>query len=251
MMTLTFFLAMSRYRPRPSFTKGTDMFKNVIALFCALLSLLSVSNAQTIADNLPPTEQAIEYQFTVSIAGEEPKNGSATLAIGVPATLTYFDENRVERYKFILLGRLEKVDAGLSTGGLPSKGKFVAHIVHSIHTKVGNTWVELASADFGMHLGTKASVNLFNDARKTAVSIEGVTNLLTVTSDQVEQASKMDCGSSPAAPSIKKDEAKTGAEDKAKAGGNCCGGQCCNNSHSYTCCASISCCICGCCCVWR
>lgn len=203
---------------------------NVISkLLCigALLLLNSVAMAQAEQQQelIETTSvKAVDYQFTVSIDGKMIADASTTLAIGVPATLTYQNKEQTSTYRIKLLA-MEFLDNGQSH----------PMITHHIYQNVGGNWQQLLTADIAFQTDKPANMTLMNESM-VEVMISGKSTFAVVEQNAVKQLLHADCedGNVSYSDSLNKDTMQT----------DCCGGRC-NGGHYYQCCGVIKCCACG------
>ncbi len=91
-------------------------------------------------------------------------NVSTTLAVGVPATITFFDDNNNETYQVSLNADFDKKD-----------NSHIATVHHTVHEKMADSWAELISAKMAYQDNVQGRVTLYGNNSKSVTIIGKVT----------------------------------------------------------------------------
>lgn len=174
------------------------------------------------ADNV----NAVKYSFDMSINGLDYEPFTTTLAIGVPATLTYSNSFGEEELKVKVTAQLSKT---------PGK----AIVSHSILKNLSGSWVELSSPLIEFSDKSTNENVVVNNREASEIIISGRTELIAL-SDETLSKTLQKC------PESKKPDLKSDSVVLPQAR-SCCGATC-GNGQQWQCCGAVACCNCGHCC---
>ncbi|RJE77868.1 hypothetical protein BGP78_07105 [Pseudoalteromonas sp. MSK9-3] len=215
------------------------VFVYIFIALSLLFSNIALSSTAKSIDGLEIKEEllkvkAVEYGFDIDVNGQSIGKATTQLAVGVPATITFLDENKNETYRIRLTAAFHEKESTI-----------FPMVSHTVQENAGGSWVELLNADVAYRNDIEGSIILFGE-NSTEVAIKGKTSTIQVDRSVIQKLTNMSCDDKP---SLTDEISDVGI---LASSGDCCGGVCSTGQY-YKCCGAITCCACdaGCCSTMR